>query len=52
MHSEIQDIIPYFSKFENILPGELIDIEIAEELGARNERNKIRGFQKNKKSNN
>jgi hypothetical protein len=42
MHSEIQNIIPYFSKFENILPDELIDIEIAEELSrARNEINKI-----------
>jgi hypothetical protein len=42
MHSEIQDIIPYFSKFENILPDEFMDFEIAEELGrARNEINKI-----------
>jgi hypothetical protein len=42
MHSEIQNTIAYFSKFENILPDELIDIEIAEELSrARNEINKI-----------
>ena len=42
MHLEIQNIIPYFSKFENIVPDELIDIEMAEELGrARNEINKI-----------
>ena len=42
MHSEIQDIIPYFSKFENILPDELPEIKITEELGrARNEINKI-----------
>jgi hypothetical protein len=41
MHSEIQNIIPYYSKFENILPDELPDIEITEELRrARNEINK------------
>jgi hypothetical protein len=40
MHSKIQNITPY-SKFENILPDELIYIEITEELGrARNEVNK------------
>ena len=55
MHSEIQNIIPYFSKFENILPDELIDIEIAEELvRARNEINKIieEDLRKIKESNN
>jgi hypothetical protein len=42
MFSEIQNTIPYYSKFENILPDELPDIEITEELGrARNEINKI-----------
>ena len=42
MHSKIQNITPYYSKFENILPDELIYIEITEELGrARNEINKI-----------
>ena len=35
MHSEIQNTIPYFSKFENILPDELILTR------ARNEINKI-----------
>ena len=39
---ENTNTIPYFSKFENILPDELTDIEIAEELSrARNEINKI-----------
>jgi len=42
MHSKIQNITPYYSKFENILPDELIYIEITEELDrARNEVNKI-----------
>jgi len=42
MHSKIQNITPYYSKFENILPDELIYIEVTEELGrARNEVNKI-----------
>jgi hypothetical protein len=42
MHSEIQRIIPYYSKFENILPEELAEVEITEVLGrARNELNKI-----------
>lgn len=41
MHSEIQNITPYFSKFENILPDELPDIKITEELGnAKNEINR------------
>jgi hypothetical protein len=40
MHSEIQNVTTYYSKFENILPDELPDIEITEELGrARNEIN-------------
>ena len=40
MHSKIQNT--YYSKFENILPDELIYIEITEEFGrARNEVNKI-----------
>ena len=42
MHSEIQRITPYYSKFENILPEELAEVEITEVLGrARNELNKI-----------
>lgn len=42
MRSEIQNITPYYSKLENILPEELPDTEITEELGrARNEVNKI-----------
>jgi|SRR5918996_157833 hypothetical protein len=42
MHSEIQSVIPYYSKFENILPEELPEVEITEVLDrARNELNKI-----------
>jgi hypothetical protein len=42
MHSEIQNIMPYYSTFENILPEELPNVEITEELGkARNEINKM-----------
>ena len=42
MDSKIQTIASYYSKFENILPYELIHSEITEELGrARNEINKI-----------
>jgi hypothetical protein len=42
MHSEIQNITPYYSKFENILPEELPDTRITEELvRARNEINSI-----------
>lgn len=42
MDSKIQTIAPHYSKFENILPYELIHSEITEELGrARNEINKI-----------
>jgi hypothetical protein len=42
MDSKIQTIAPYYSKFENILPYELIHSEITEELcRARNEINKI-----------
>jgi hypothetical protein len=42
MHSEIQNITPYYSKFENILPEELPDTRITEELvRARNEINNI-----------
>jgi hypothetical protein len=33
MHSEIQSITPYYSKFENILPEELPEFEITEGLG-------------------
>lgn len=41
MFSEIQNTTPYYSKFENILPDELPETEITEELGsARNEINK------------
>ena len=41
MFSEIQNTTPYYSKFENILPDELPEIEITEELGrAKNEINK------------
>jgi hypothetical protein len=42
MHSEIQNITPYYSKFENILPEELPDTGVTEELvRARNEINNI-----------
>ena len=42
MNSKIQNIIPHFAKFEGILPEELIDSKITEELQrARNEINKI-----------
>jgi len=42
MHSEIQNITPYYSKFENIHPEELPDTGITEELiRARNEINNI-----------
>ena len=42
MHSEIQNITPYYSKFENLLPEELSDTGITEELiRARNEINNI-----------
>jgi hypothetical protein len=42
MHSKIQNIMPYYSKFENILPEELSDTGITEELiRARNEINNI-----------
>ena len=42
MHSEIQSITSYYSKFESILPEELLDSEIREELSkARNEINNI-----------
>jgi GTP1/Obg family GTP-binding protein len=42
MYSEIQNITPYYSKLENILPEELPVTKITVELGrARNEINKI-----------
>jgi hypothetical protein len=42
MKSKIQNIIPYYSKFENGLPDEFIRTEITEELKrAKNELNKI-----------
>jgi hypothetical protein len=42
LNSRIQTVTQYFTKFENILPDDLIDSEITTELGrAKNEINKI-----------